>query len=119
MANVGVHNFKGETMEILGIAGVSDNDIVAELESAERWNSFSLQTTTGVVDVDVSMGLTVFKAAIGLEDLHDATPATRVLVTVATKTYRFTGTFKSIRVRQNGATAAVGTVLICARRGRG
>jgi len=119
MANVGVVNFKGETTEILGIVGVNDNDIVIDFDSAERWNSFTLQTTTGVVDVDVSAGLDVFKVVIALEDLHSTTPATRVLVTVATKIYRFTGTFKRIRVRQNGATAAAATVLICARAGRG
>lgn len=119
MANVGVYNAKSETMEILGIAGVIDNDVVIDFDTAERWNSFTLQTTTGVVDVDVSSGLDVFKPRIALEDLHSLTPATRVIVTVATKVYRFTGTFKRIRVIQNGATAAVGTVLICARSGRG
>ena len=119
MANVGVINMKGETQEILGIAGVLDNDIVIELTSAERWNSFTFQTTTGVVDIDVSMGLEVFKPAIAFEDLHSLTPATRVIVSVAVKVYRFQGTFKTIRIRQNGATAAVGTVLICARTGRG
>ena len=119
MANVGLYNAKGETMEILGIAGVDDNDVVIDFDAAERWNSFTLQVTTGVVDVDVSGGLNVFKAAIALEDLHSLTPATRVIVTTATKIFRFTGTFKRIKVLQKGATAAVGAVLICARTGRG
>lgn len=119
MANVGTINAKSETAEILGVAGTNTGDIVIDFDSAERWNSFTLQTTTGVVDVDVSAGLDVFKTVIALEDLHSLTPATRVIVTTATKIFRFTGTFKRIRVRQEGATAAVGTVLICARTGRG
>ena len=119
MANVGTINAKSETAEILGVVGVDDDDIVIDFGAAERWNSFTLQTTTGVVDVDVSVSLDVFKAAIALEDLHSLTPATRVIVTTATKIFRFTGTFKRIRVIQKGATAAVGTVLICARTGRG
>ncbi len=112
-------NLKSETGEIRGIVGVSDNDVVIDFDNAERWNSFILQTTTGVVEVDVSAGLDVFKSIITLEDLHSTTPATRVVITAATKIYRFTGTFKRIRVRQASGTAAVGTVLLLSRPGRG
>ena len=118
MANVGVIS-GGETQIINGIAGVNDNDIVIELESAERWNEFTLGTLTGVVDVDVSIDGTNFKAAIALTDLQSTTPATRVAVTVATGVYQFNGTYKTVRVRQNGATAAASTTLLCSRSGRG
>ena len=119
MANVGTINAKGETLEILGIAGTGDNAIVMELDNCERWNEFAIISTAGAMDVDVSLDGTNFAAAVALIDGTSATPATRVVVTAASRVYTFQGTVKAFRVRQNGATAVANSVCIASRVGRG
>ena len=101
MANVGTHNFYGPTHQIIGIAGIADNQVVAELENAERYNRVYFMSSAGVVDVDVSLDGTNFAAAVAFEDLHSLAPATRVIVTVADLVYMLVGTFKTVRFRQN------------------
>lgn len=118
MANVGIHNFAGPTHQIIGIAGVADNQVVAEIENAERYNEFTLMSSAGAMDVDVSLDGVNFAAAIALEDLHSTTPATRVVVTAADKVYRFQGTYKTIRVRQ-AVTNIDDAILYCGQLGRG
>ena len=119
MANIGTPNFVGPTQQILGIAGVLDNDIVLEQENLERYNEFTLSSSAGAMDVDVSLDGTNFTAALALTDLESLAPATRVIVTVAAGIFQFTGTFKHIRIRQNGATAVANAVLYCGQAGRG
>ena len=119
MALVGTPNFAGPTMQVLGVDGVNDNDVVIELDNVERYNEFTLTTLLGSVDVDVSLDGTNFNAAIALEDLHSLTPATKVIATTAGLIYRFQGTFKAIRIQQDTATDATDPVLYCGQLGRG
>jgi len=118
MANVGTPNYAGPTMQIIGIAGAADNQVVAELENAERYNEFTLMSSAGEMDVDVSLDGVNFAVAIAIEDLHSLTPATRVVVTAADLVYRFQGTFKTVRVRQETNNVA-DAILYCSQNGRG
>ena len=118
MANVGTQNFAGPTHQIIGIAGLADNQVVIELENAERYNEFTLMSSAGEMDVDVSLDGVNFAAAVAIEDLHSLTPATRVVVTVADLIYRFQGTFKTVRIRQETNNVA-DAVLYCGQLGRG
>ena len=118
MANIGAFVDSGSAMQVIGITGVNDNDIVIEVTDAERFNEFAVTTLTGAVDVDVSLDGTNFITAIALEDKKSTNPQTRVVVTAAGGLYRFFGSVKVIRVRQAGATAAVSASLMCGKIGR-
>ncbi len=117
MANVGTQSYHGPTHQIVGIAGVADNQVVIELENAERYNEFTLMSSAGAMDVDVSLDGINFAVAIAIEDLHSVAPATRVVVTAADLIYRLQGTFKTIRVRQ-AVTNVDDAVLLCGQLGR-
>ena len=119
MALVGTPNFAGPTMQVLGVDGVNDNDIVIELDNVERYNEFTLMSSAGAMDVDVSLDGTNFAVAIALEDLHSLTPAVREVATTADLIFRIQGTIKAIRIRQDGVTAAADPVLYCGQLGRG
>ncbi len=118
MANIGTFTDQGKSMLVVGVAGVSDNDVVMEIDAAERFNEFSFSSDLGVMEVDVSMDGTLFQPIIALENKHSTTPATRVIITVAKLLYYFEGCFKKIRVRQASATACVGARMICGKIGR-
>lgn len=119
MALVGTPNYRGKTLEVLGVDGVNDNDIVIELDSVGKFDRFMLSSTAGAMDVDVSLDGTNFITAVALEDEKSTTPGTRVSVTAAGGLYLFQGPVKAIRVRQAGATAAANAVLLASTSGRG
>lgn len=118
MALVGTPNHRGTTLQVVGIAGVNTNDIVIELDDVSRFNEFSLMSSAGAMDVDVSLDGTNFAAAIALEDKHSVAPGTRVVTTAADLLYYFEGNYKAVRVRQNGATAVADAILVCGQKGR-
>lgn len=121
MALVGTPHHRGSTLQVVGIAGTGDNAIVIELDDVSRFDMFSLMSSNGAMDVDVSLDGTNFTlgtAALALEDKHSTTPGTRVVVTAADRVYYFEGNYKSVRVRQNGAVAVADAILICGKRGR-
>ncbi len=118
MALIGTPNFRGTTMQVVGIAGILDNDIVIELDDVQRFNSFTFQSAAGAMSVDVSLDGSNFNLIIAFTDLHSLAPATTVIATVADLVYQFEGNFKAIRIRQEGATAATGSILICGQAGR-
>jgi len=118
MALIGTPNARGTTLQVVGIAGVSDNDIVIELDDVQRFNSFSFQSAAGAMDVDVSLDGANFNLAVAFKDMASLTPATRVIATVADLLYQYDGNIKAIRIRQKGATAATGSILLCGQQGR-
>jgi len=118
MALIGTPNFRGTTMQVVGIAGVNDNDIVIELDDVQRFNSFTFQSDAGAMSLDVSVDGSNFNLDLAFTDLHSLTPATKVIATVADLLYRFEADIKAIRIRQEGATDATGAILICGQAGR-
>ena len=92
-------------------SGASDNDVLFETDDLTPWDGFLLLSTTGAVDIFVSLdGDNFATSALSLQDFgaSDLTPA---LVTVAGRVYGFVGKFKKIRVLQNGGTAASASLL--------
>lgn len=86
--------------------GTSDNDVLFTTEDVTQFSAFMLMSTTGAVDVQVSLDGTNFStAALSLQDFG-ATTTDPVLVTAAGRVYGFAGKYRKIRVLQNGATAA-------------
>ena len=118
MANIGTFTDQGKSMLVVGVAGVSDNDVVMEVDAADRFNEFSFSSSTGVMEVDVSLDGANFQAIIALEDKHSVAPATRVIITVADLLYYVEGCFKTIRVRQASGTAVTAARMICGKIGR-
>lgn len=120
MALVGTPNYRGKTLEVLGVPGAGDNSIVIELDSVGKFDQFSLQCSAGAMDVEGSLDGVTFSAPLALEDKHSTTPGTRVVSTaVAGNVYLLEGVFKALRVRQAGATAVADAVLLCGTSGRG
>lgn len=92
--------------------GANDNDILLTTSDVSKFDAFTLMSSTGAVDVLVSLDGTTFStAALSLSD-HGATTSDPVLVTAALRVYQFRGKFSKIRVLQNGATGAA-AVLNC------
>ncbi len=116
MANVGTGQAQQNSLLIVGVAGVDDNDVVIELEDAARFDTFYFMSVAGLLDVDVSLDGTNFVVAIALTDEQSLAPATKVIITAAGLLYSFRGNFKTVRVRQNTATDAAGSVMICGKR---
>jgi hypothetical protein len=96
----------------LGVAGVSDNDVLITMDqNVEAYTTFELMSTTGAMDVFVSLdGTNYATAAQSLADLGAVTTHP-VVVTAANRIYGFRGHFEGIRVLQNGATAVANPVL--------
>jgi hypothetical protein len=109
MATESMH---GEILQWTAGTGVNDNDVVIQTNDTSRYDEFMLQSTAGAMDVFVSLdGTNYSTAALSILDLG-ATTSDPVVVTAANRTYAFFGTFRKIRVLQNGATGvANGTLL--------
>lgn len=87
-------------------SGANDNDVVIQTDGVTEFDTFQLVSSTGAVDVFVSVdGTNYVTSALSLADLG-ATTNDPVLVTSASRTYGFRGKYSAIRVLQNGATAA-------------
>lgn len=92
--------------------GTNDNDLLVTSANVEKHSHFTLMSTTGAVDVEVSLdGVNFSTAALAMEDQGATANSTYVLVTVAARVYKWTGKYRVIRVRQNGATAAAATLM--------
>lgn len=91
-------------------SGTNDNDILFTTDDIALYSGCSLMSTTGAVDVFVSIDGTNFStAALSLED-KGATNTNPVLVTAALRYYGFLVPVRYVRVLQNGATAAAASL---------
>ena len=104
----------GSYREYLGNDGVNDEDLCIETSDVTRFNTFMLSNTAGAVKVLVNDGQQWQTAPLSLADLG-ATDTNPVLLTAPDRQYGFRGFYKAIRVLQEGATAATGVVLRCAK----
>lgn len=92
--------------------GTNDNDVLFTTRNVQQHTYFTLMSTAGAVDVDVSIDGTNFStAALALEDAGATANATYVVVTAANRVYKFRGPFTRIRVVQNGGTATAASLL--------
>lgn len=92
--------------------GANDNDVLFTAGNVEKHSEFTLMSTTGAVDVFVSLdGSNFSTAALAMEDQGATAMTTYVLVTAALRVYKFSGKYRAIRVLQNGATATQATLM--------
>ena len=100
----------GNFLKFRGSAS-SDNEILFTSSDVSQYDAFSLMSSLGSVDVEVTLdGDNWTSAPISLQDFG-AIVLDPVLSTVAGRLYAFRGRFKAIRVRQDGATATEATLL--------
>jgi len=115
MAQVGSPNSFGKRILWTGIAGVNDDDIVLETTDVSHLNTFTLMSTAGAMDVDISLdGVNFTTASLSMADLGSTSTAP-VIVTAAGRLYGFRGNYKLVRVLQKGATAVANAVLLASR----
>ena len=110
-ASIDEHGFN---REYLGNNGTNDEDVCIETTDVSRFNTFMLSNTAGAVKVLINDGQQWQTAPLSLADLG-ATDTNPVLLTAADRQYGFRGFYKAIRVLQEGAGAATGVVLRCAK----
>lgn len=91
-------------------SGANDNDVLFTTSDVAKYDACVLMSTTGAVDVFVSLdGTNYSTAALSLQDFG-GTDVVPVLVTVAGRMYGFVGKVRRIKVLQNGATAAAASM---------
>ena len=91
------------------------DDVVVQTGSIIQYDTFELMSTSGALQVLVTLdGTNYTTAPLSLSDLGAAASAP-VIVTVANRLYGFKGFFAAIRVTQNGATDADDVSFICGR----
>lgn len=108
----------GNVLGYEGGTGVSANDVVVQTGDVSAYDSFSLMTTAGAVQVLASLdGTNYATAPLAMKDVGATTAAggVEVIVTAALRVYTFRGNFRSLQVTQNGATAATAVTLICSK----
>lgn len=93
-------------LEFIGVAGVSDNDVVYTSPDVSAYNVHYIEATAGTIDVDVSLDGTNWIPAVAAVSLVTTTPATRVVEAASGVCLELRGKFKKIRVNQKGATAS-------------
>jgi len=90
----------------------NDNEVLVQTGDMLRYDSCLVMSTTGAVDIFVSIdGTNYSTAALSLQD-YGATTTNPVLLTVADRVYGFVSKFRFIRVLQNGAADAEAS-LVC------
>lgn len=112
MASQTLNPLPGQRVYVSG-SGSNDNDVVIDALDVREFDTFTLMSTGGAMDVEVSLdGSNYTTAPLCLADLgaQDLAP---VLQTVAGRLYGFRGRFKHVRVRQNGVTAVANASLFC------
>jgi len=98
-----------------GGLGAADNNVIVQADDVSGFRDFYVMTTTGAVDINVSLDGTLYSGALSMTDLGSASFAVAVVVTAANRVYHFRGCFQNIRVLQAGATAPEDVALICCR----
>ena len=94
-------------LDILGVAGTNDNDVIYTSPDVSSYNQHVIECTAGTVDIQVSVDGTNFNTLQAAALLMDATAVTTYSLTIAsTKIGILSGKFRKIRVLQNGATAS-------------
>jgi hypothetical protein len=121
MATLATEDTFGNYLRYSGGVGVNTGDVVAQPSDVGRFDTFTLCSLTGAMQVFGSLDGTNFMTSpLTLEDLGAASTTGEVYVTAtaAERLYRFRGTFAKIQVQQNGATAVTGATLILSKLNR-
>lgn len=91
-------------------ACTEDNEVLIWTNDVSQYDACMLMSTTGAVDVLVSLDGTNFSTThLSLQDFG-AADTVPVLVTAALRVYGFVGKYRAIKVLENGATDAAATL---------
>lgn len=104
-----------------GGIGVNTGDVVVQTPDIGRFDTFTLSSAAGALQVFASLdGTNYMTSPLALEDMGAASTTGSVLVTTtaAERVYRVRGTFSKLQVQQNGATAVTAVTLICSKLNR-
>lgn len=108
---------KRNAVEYFTGTGTNDNDLLFTTSNVEKHSMFTLMSTAGAVDVEISLDGTNFStAALAMEDQGATANGTYAIVTVAARVYKWMGKYRVVRIRQNGVTASAAT-LMCGSQG--
>jgi len=91
------------TAAFSGITGTGDNDTLLTIDDVTQQDTFTLLSTGGVFDVEGTLDGTNWSGPVSMSDLGGTSTAP-VLVSVAAHIMGIAGSFKGLRVLQNGAT---------------
>ncbi len=117
MAQVGTPEGYGKRVLWSGIVTPDDNDICLETTDVSMYEIFQITSSAGAMDVFVSLDGAAFTTApLSLVD-QGAVLTAPVLLTAPLRMYGFSGIYRAIRVRQNGATDIAGCQLLMSRMG--
>jgi hypothetical protein len=111
----------GCTTQVVGASGnftsysgscANGSEVLVTTGDISQYTAFTIVSSTGAVNVYVSLdGTNYTTAAVSLQDFG-ATTSDPVTVTAAARLYQFVGKFRKVKVVQNGATASA-AILIC------
>lgn len=109
LANAG-STLYGSVIRYFG-TGTNANDVLFTTGSMIKYSACTLMSTTGAVQVFVSLDGTTFSTApLTLVDDGSTTPTTNVLLTAPLRVYNFPSVYMAIKVTQNGATASAASM---------
>lgn len=90
--------------------GTNDNDVLFTTGDVSRYDACTIMSTTGAVDVFVSLdGTNYATSPLSMQDMG-ATSTNPVVVTSALRVYGFVVKARKIQVMQNGATGAAASM---------
>lgn len=81
-------------------------EVLITTDTLAPYRECSVMSSTGAVDIVVSIDGTTYSTTVMAVRDQTATTLTNVVVTAALKQYWFNVSFTSLKIRQNGATAA-------------
>jgi hypothetical protein len=121
VATLATEDTFGNYLRYSGGIGVNTTDVVVQTPDIGRFDTFTLSSAAGALQVFASLdGTNYMTSPLALEDLGAAstTGAVFVTTTAAERIYRVRGTFAKLQVQQNGVTAATAVTLLCSKLAR-
>lgn len=89
----------------------TDNLVIYTSNDVSMYNCTTIYVSAGSVSVQGSVDGTTYSGDLALINCESTTPATRVLTTTGTVTYRLDGKWRYIKVLQNGTGAAANIII--------
>ncbi len=91
--------------------GVNSGDVLFTSEQVENCSIFTFSTSAGAATLEVTLDGTSW-VAVAFMDQTATASTTFVTTTAAGKMYKLEGKYRLIRMKQSGATAATGILMV-------
>jgi len=92
-------------------SGVNSGDVMFTTEQVENCSIFTFSTSANAATVEATLDGTNW-CAMAFQDQSATTSTTFVTTTAAGKIYKIEGKYRMLRMKQSGASAAVG-IMMC------